>query len=195
MDSQNTGSLLYRLRKEQGITQRELAEMLYVSDKTISKWERGIGFPDIAMFKTLSELFSVDAGKILLGDLYENQEDGGNMKRVKFYVCPSCGNTITATGGKEISCCGRTLSPLEVQTADSAHELTVEIVENDYYITFPHPMSKEHYLNFMAYVDLDRMLLIKLYPEQSGEVRFSAMRGGKLYYHCNQHGLWVRTLP
>lgn len=117
------------------------------------------------------------------------------MKRVKFYVCPSCGNTITATGGKEISCCGRTLSPLEVQTADSAHELTVEIVENDYYITFPHPMSKEHYLNFMAYVDLDRMLLIKLYPEQSGEVRFPAMRGGKLYYHGNQHGLWVRTLP
>ena len=147
------------------------------------------------MLRQLSEVFGVDVEKILLGDLNANKADGGNMKRVKFYVCPNCGNTLTATGGDEISCCGRKLSPQKAQTPDEEHAMTVEIVENDYYITFSHEMTKQHYITFAAYVDLDRMLLIKLYPEQNSAIRFPKMHSGKLYYHCNRHGLWVRSLP
>ncbi len=194
MDSQKTGALLYTLRKEKGLTQLALAEMLHLSDKTISKWERGLGFPDIAMLRDLSRVFGVDVEKILLGDLNKNHTDGGNMKRVKFFVCPSCGNTITATGGDEISCCGRKITPLAAQKPQEGHSVIVEQVEDDYYITFPdHPMTKEHYITFAALVDYDRMLLIKLYPEQSGTVRFPK-KSGQFYYHCNQHGLWVERL-
>ncbi|MDF2838992.1 MAG: family transcriptional regulator [Evtepia sp.] len=194
MDSQKIGLLLYDLRKEQNLTQKQLSEKLHISDKTVSKWERGAGCPDIAMLKRLSEIFGVDVEKILQGDLNENHKDGGNMKRIKFYVCPNCGNTLTATGGDELSCCGRKLNPLLAKVPEEEHTLTVETVEDDYYVTFTHEMTKQHYITFVAYVDIDRMLLMKLYPEQSSAVRFPKMHGSKLYYHCSQHGLWVRNL-
>lgn len=116
------------------------------------------------------------------------------MKRIKFYVCPVCGNIVTAAGASNISCCGKNLTSLDAKLADSAHFLNVETVENDYYITFSHDMTKEHYLSFLAYVCCDRVLLIRLYPEQGSEVRFPKMYGGKLYFGCNKHGLWVNEL-
>lgn len=195
MNSEKTGALLYALRNEQGLTQKQLAERLHISDKTVSKWERGAGLPDIAMLETLSQIFQVDVERLLTGDMEANQADGGNMKRVKFYVCPNCGNTLTATGGDEISCCGRKLTPLVAREASGEHLASAQRVELDYYVTFPHEMTKEHYITFAAYVDLDRMLLIKLYPEQPAELRFPRMHGGKLYYHCNQHGLFTMKLP
>lgn len=195
MDNRKIGSLLYDLRKEQGLTQKQLAEKLHITDKTVSKWERGAGCPDIAMLQLLSDVFGVDVEKILLGELPANHKDGGNMKRVKFYVCPNCQNTLTATGGDELSCCGRRLSPLKAQAPEGEHGVSIETIEDDYYVTFSHDMTKQHYITFVAYVDIDRMLLMKLYPEQSGAVRFPKMHGGKLYYHCNQHGLWVRSIP
>jgi desulfoferrodoxin (superoxide reductase-like protein) len=63
-------------------------------------------------------------------------------------------------------------------------------MDGDYYITFEHEMSKAHYISFVAYVACDRVLMVKLYPEQSAAVRFPQMYGGKLYAYCNQHGLW-----
>lgn len=113
------------------------------------------------------------------------------MKKIKFYICPTCGKIITTTDEVSVSCCGEGLDYLKVKLADEKHFLNIETVENDYYITFPHDMTKGHYLSFIAYVCSDRMLLIHLYPEQSGEVRFPKMHGGKLYFGCNKHGLWV----
>ena len=122
--------------------------------------------------------------------------DGGNMKRIKFYVCPNCGNIITSTGEGEMSCCGRKLKALTPSIIDDNHEISVEEVENDYYVTINHEMSKEHYISFVAYVTYDRVLLIKLYPEQSPTVRFPRLCGkferGKFYIYCNQHGLLMK---
>ena len=128
---------------------------------------------------------------MLLGDLNAREADGGNMKKIKFYVCPNCGNVITSTTEAEICCCGRKLSPLKPAPSDSAHLLKVQTVENDFYLTSPHEMSKQHYLRFIAYVCCDRVLLVQLYPEQSGEVRFPRMYGGKLFCCCSRDGLWV----
>lgn len=191
MDCMNVGKLIFSLRKEKGMTQKQLADAMNISDKTISKWERGLGCPDVSLLHELSEILSVNIERILLGDLEPNDADGGNMKKVKFYVCPDCGNILTATGEAEVSCCGRKLVPLIPKPADEIHKLTVEEVEDDYYVTFTHEMSKIHYLIFVAYVSYDRVLLIKLYPEQNGEVRFPKLYGGKIYFCCNQHGLWV----
>ena len=52
-------------------------------------------------------------------------------------------------------------------------------------------MSKKHYISFIAYVAYDKVLVVKLYPEQGSEVRFPKMYRGKIYMCCNQHGLWV----
>ena len=191
MDCSKVGGLIYRLRKEQRMTQRQLAEAMHISDKTISKWERGFGCPDVSLLRSLSEILGVNIEKLLLGDLSPNDIDGGNMKKLKFYICPTCGNLLTATGEAEISCCGRKLAPLTPKPAEGAHSLTVETVDDENYITFTHEMTKEHYISFVAYVAYDRVLLVKLYPEQGGEVRMPKLHGGKLYFGCSRHGLWV----
>lgn len=191
MDCAKVGTLLLTLRKEKRLTQKQLADQMNISDKTISKWERGLGLPDVSLLGELSTIFGVNVEKILAGDLEPNCMDGGNMKKVKFYMCSDCGNILTATGEAEVSCCGRKLSALIPQPSDERHSLTVQSVENDFYITFSHEMSKEHYLNFIAYVGWDRMILVRLYPEQSGEARFPKMYGGQFYFGCNKHGLWV----
>ena len=194
MDYEKVGNLILQLRKEKNMTQKQVADLLNISDKTISKWERGLGCPDVSLLSELSKIFDINIEKILLGDLEPNDMDGGNMKRIKFYVCPNCGNIITSTGEGEMSCCGRKLKALTPSIIDDNHEISVEEVENDYYVTINHEMSKEHYISFVAYVTYDRVLLIKLYPEQSPTVRFPRLCGkferGKFYIYCNQHG-WL----
>lgn len=191
MDCSKVGKILLSLRKEKGLTQRQLAECMNISDKTISKWERGLGCPDVSLLHELSEALGVNIEKLLLGDLDPNNMDGGNMKKIQFYVCPTCGNIITATGDAELSCCGRKLAALVAKPSDEKHNIKVECIEDDYYITFSHEMSKEHYINFIAFVAYDRVLLVRLYPEQSSEVRFPRMNRGTIYFCCNRHGLWV----
>ncbi len=190
MNYEKVGSVIYQLRKEAAMTQQELADKLFISNKAISKWERGQGCPDVSLLGSLSEVFGVNIEKILAGDLSPNSADGGNMKRAKFYVCPMCGNILTATGDAEISCCGRKLEPLVSKTADAEHQLHVEVIEDDYYITFEHEMSKDHFLNFFAYLDYDRVTLVRLYPEQGGEVRFPKRGRGKLLFGCSKDGLF-----
>jgi transcriptional regulator with XRE-family HTH domain len=194
MDCNKVGNLIFELRKEKNLTQKQLADIMNISDKTISKWERGLGCPDVSLLRGLSQIFNVHIEKILSGDLESNNTDGGNMKRIKFYMCQDCGNVITATGEADIACCGRKLTNLEVLQNNEEYDLNIETVENDYYITFSHDMSKDHYISFVAYVAYDRVMLVKLYPEQAGEVRFPKFNRGKLYLACNQHGLMVKEL-
>ncbi len=192
MDCSKVGKLLNDLRKEKKMTQKQVADALGISDKTISKWERGLGCPDVSLLGELSTLLGVDIEKILVGDLEPNDRDGGNMKRIKFYVCPTCGNVITSTGEGTISCCGRKLEALKPQKQDEEHAIVLEEVEDDYYITLSHEMKKDHYISFVAYVKYDRVLLVKLYPEQNAEVRLPQMGGAQLYIYCTQHGLWMK---
>ncbi|MBC3796914.1 helix-turn-helix domain-containing protein [Acetobacterium tundrae] len=199
MDCNKVGALLKALRKEKEMTQKQVADQMNISDKTISKWERGLGCPDVSLLGELSELFEVNIEKILLGDLKSNDMETGNLKRMKFYVCPNCGNVISNIGAADISCCGRKLAPLVAKPADKKHAAKVEDADGQYYITFDHEMSKTHFLSFVAYVTSDRSLFIKLYPEQTASVHLSKIVGGnlmkkssgKLYYYCSQHGLWV----
>ena len=196
MNPEKIGSLIFQLRKEKNITQKQLGEKLGLSDKTISKWERGLGCPDISLLRDISKIFNVNIEKILLGDLQENDINGGNMKRIKFYVCPNCGNVINSTGDGDFSCCGRKLEALVPKVMDENHSINIEEVENDYYVEINHEMTKDHFISFVAYVTYDRVLLIKLYPEQSPTVRFPRLCGkferGKFYMYCNQHGLLMK---
>ncbi len=194
MDCNKVGKLIFDLRKEKNMTQKQLADRMKISDKTISKWERGFGCPDVSLLHELSEALDVNIEKILIGDLEPNNTDGGNMKKIKFYMCSHCGNVITGTGEAEVSCCGRKLAPLVPKPTDDAHKLKAENIENDFYITFQHEMKKEHYISFAAYVTYDKVLLMKLYPEQDGALRIPRLHGGKLYFGCSRDGLWVEKI-
>ena len=189
MDCSKVGKLILALRQEKGMTQKALADAMNISDRTISKWERGNGCPDVSLLRELSDILGVKIEKLLAGDLEPNETDGGNMKKVKFYVCPECGNILCCTGDSEIACCGRTLAPLTARPENPEHAICVEEIEDDFYVTMQHEMSKQHYITFAAYVTYDRVLLVKLYPEQPAEIRFPKMHGGALYVCCSEHGL------
>ena len=194
MDSKKTGELLCRLRKEKGMTQKQAAEILKVSDRTISKWERGAGLPDVSLWKGISSLYGVEIEKMLEGNLQEKGTETGNMKRMNFYRCHHCGNIFWSAAGGEISCCGRKLMPLQAQPMDELHDVKIENIDYEYYITFDHEMKKEHYIAFAALVSWDRVMIVRLYPEQAGEVYLPRQRRGELYLYCSEHGLFRKKL-
>lgn len=192
MDSVKIGKLISALRRGTGMTQKDLAEKVGVSNKTVSKWECGLGCPDLSLWADLSALLGVDMVQLLEGEITQNKPDNGNIARVRFYVCPGCGNILFSTGGTSIFCCGKKLEPLvPAETPAEKIALSVTEADTDYFITFDHPMEKDHFLSFAAHVKGDRLLLIRLYPEQGREFRLPATRGGSLYLYCVNHGLTV----
>jgi len=112
------------------------------------------------------------------------------MKRTKFYVCPHCGSFLQGTGNGQVVCCGKQLEALKAVSADDEHTINISEIEDDFYIEFKHEMTKEHYISFVSYVRFDRVLTIKLYPEQDCTVRFPKMYGGNIYFYCSKHGLF-----
>lgn len=116
------------------------------------------------------------------------------MLRSKFYVCPVCGNVMHAVGNAVISCCGIMLPPLEAEAPDDAHEITVETVEDEKFITIRHAMTKTHFISFIAHVTTDRIQFVKLYPEGNAETRLDLRGGGYLYLYCNKHGLMKKKV-
>lgn len=193
MENEKVGGLISRLRREKGLTQATLAERLHVSDKAVSKWERGLGCPDISLINALAAELGVNAETLLSGELAENKE-AADMNKVRFYVCPECGSVFTAAGGGEITCCGKKLAALTPRPADGEHLLTAESVEDEIYVTSAHPMTKEHYISFIAQVNFDRVTLVKTYPEQTLGVRFPQTGGRQLVWHCMNDGLFTMKL-
>lgn len=165
-----------------------------VSDKAVSKWERGWGCPDISSLARLSELLEADLEKLLSGELDENEILGGNMKKTAFYICPACGNTVAAMAETAVSCCGKKLKPMLPQKADEMEKLSVETVENDLFVTADHPMTREHYIAFVALLTGDSLLLRKQYPEWDLQVRIPAFAHGRLLWYCTQHGLFYQNV-
>jgi len=190
MDNRKIGELLRTLRTQSGLTQNEAAQRLNISDKTVSKWERGLGCPDVSLLTELSQLYQVDVETLLSGTQEKNRSLGGNMKRIKFYLCPICGNILTSTAPACVSCCGTKLDELKPQEANEAHRLCFETVEDEHFITLNHEMNKEHFISFIAYANCDRVLTVKLYPEQNPQTRFPKMHGGRFYFGCSKHGLF-----
>ena len=69
MDSKRTGKFISSNRRKQGLSQKELAEQLNITDKAISKWERGLSFPDISMLIPLSEILDITLYDLLTGGI------------------------------------------------------------------------------------------------------------------------------
>lgn len=191
MNNEKTGALIRRLRTERCMTQKQVADALHVSDRAVSKWERGCGLPDVSLLRSLSAVLGVDVQSILSGDLNQNDADGGNMRQIRFYRCPSCGNVLTSTSEAELACCGRLLEPLEAQPATGEHGLSVEEVEDEYFVEIGHPMAKDHHIAFIACATDERIMLVRMYPEQGAQARFPQMPHSVWFACCTEHGLFA----
>ena len=194
MNNYVTGGTIKALREQRNLTQAELADKIGVSSKTVSKWETAKGLPDITLLQPLASALGVSLIELMNGEPIANHNVSGNMLRSKFYVCPLCGNIIHTTGAALISCCGITLPALEAEEPDEDHGVTIERVEDEHFITVPHPMTKGHYISFIASVTSDRLQMVKLYPEGNAETRLQLRGRGYLYYYCNQHGLFRKKI-
>lgn len=194
MNNYITGAAIKRLRENQNMTQRQLAEKLCVTDKAISKWENGKGCPDISLLEPLAGALQVSLPELLSGEEIININRSSNLMKSKLYVCPICGNVFHSIGSAMISCCGVALPPLESELLDEAHQIKCEKIEDEYFVSMQHPMEKNHYIAFIAYCTSDRFELVKLYPESNVEVRFFSRGHGVLYWYCNHHGLFQKKI-
>ena len=190
MDLYVTGAMIKRLREERKMTQNQLAEKLNISDKTVSKWENAKGYPDISLIEPIAEALGISVMELLSGNDIVNANISSNMLRTKWYVCPICGNIIHSVGEAMISCHGIALPPLSAEETDESHQISIEQVEDEYYIEINHDMTKEHYISFIAALSDNCVQLVKLYPEGSAEARFKMNRIKELLFYCNKDGAY-----
>lgn len=119
-------------------------------------------------------------------------------KEVNFYKCDECKNIIEIIeeNSFNITCCGKAMKKLEANTIDAAVEKHIPVyekVEDELVVRvgeIEHPMEKDHYIMWIAQVTENKVIKVKLYPEQSTETRFPYIPGATLYSYCNKHGLW-----
>lgn len=194
MNTYITGATIKALREKKGLTQAALADQLAISSKAVSKWETGKGLPDITLIEPLAQALGVSVLELLSGNAVTNRNISSNILRSKFYICPLCGNVLRASGDALVSCCGITLPPLEAEATDPDHEIRLEQVEDEYFLTIDHPMTKQHFISFIAHLTSDRVDFVKLYPEGNAQIRMQLRGGGYLYIYCNRHGLMKRKL-
>lgn len=194
MDVYVTAKTIKKLREEKHMTQHDLAKQIDVSDKTISKWETARGLPDISLIEPLAKALGVSVIELLSGEYKINQNISCNVKRSKFYVCPVCGNIIHTTGAAVVSCCGITLPELEPEQVDEAHPMEVLYTDARHYVRMEHPMTKNHYISWMAYVTDGHFEMKKLYPEGNAEADFLCRGHGLIFGYCNRHGLFVQKV-
>ena len=156
MNTYVTGATVKQLREARSMTQAALAEKIGVSSKTISKWETAKGLPDISLLQPLAQALGISVMELMNGEHISNKNISANMLRCKLYVCPICGNVLHSIGDALISCCGVTLPALEAEEADDDHTFTVENAEDEQFITISHPMTKQHFISFLAFITSDR---------------------------------------
>lgn len=190
MNQYVTGAVIKELREKNHLTQSELAERLCVSDKTISKWETGKGYPDISLLEPIAKTFGISITELISGNAVSNVNVSANMMRSKFYVCPVCGNIIHCMGEAVINCHGVLLTSSQAEETDENHMIFIERVEDEYYVRIEHDMTKKHYISFVAALSSDKIQMIKLYPEGNPEARFKMNGVKKIIFYCNRDGLF-----
>ena len=156
--------------------------------------ETGKGFPDISLIEPLAAALKVSIPELLSGEQIINANRSANIMKSNLYVCPICGNILYSTGAALVSCCGVALPPEEAEHADDAHQLLCQKTEDEYSISIRHPLTKEHYISFIAYCTGEHFQLLKLYPEGTTEIRFFRRGHGWILWYCNHRGLFCQRV-
>lgn len=190
MNQYVTGMVIKELREKNNMTQAALAEKLSVSDKAVSKWETGKGYPDITLLESIAKAFGISVTELMDGKTVSNVNVAANMLRSKFYVCPVCGNVMHTMGEAVINCHGVLLKPVTAEESDENHKIFIERAEDEYYVRIEHDMTKLHYISFMAALSSDKIQSVKLYPEGNAEGRFKMNGVRKIVFYCNKDGMF-----
>ena len=190
MNQYVTGAMIRELREKKRMTQADLAGVLNVSDKTVSKWETGRGYPDITLLEPIAKAFGISVTELLSGNAVRNMNLSCNMMRSMFYVCPVCGNVIHSMGEAAMTCHGVLLKPCEAEESDGQHPVFIEESDGEYYVRVDHEMTKQHYISFLAAMSQDRIQMVKLYPEGNAEARFRMAGVRRIFCYCNRDGLF-----
>lgn len=190
MNQYVTGAAIKELREKNKMTQLQLAEILGVSDKTVSKWETGKGYPDITLLEPIADAFSVSVTELISGNTVYNSNVSANVLKSKFYICPICGNVIHSMGEAVIHCHGVLMTSAEPEEANENHKVFIEKVEDEYFVRIEHDMTKNHYISFIAAESYDRLQMVKLYPEGNAETRFKIHGVKRILFYCNRDGLF-----
>lgn len=194
MDNEKTGCLIRRLRMEKKLTQKQLSEQLGLTDKAVSKWERGYGAPETAYLAPLASLLGISTETLLEGNLDEELPVAGNLKKMSFFVCPVCGNVIFSLESADISCCSRRLKVLPPIKAEPEKALRIAIEGDEIIISSDHPMTREDYISFVAIVSSDTCLVRKLYPEWNLDIHMPlAMHHGIIFHYSRNDGLLYQS--
>ena len=194
MENYVPGDTIRALREKKGYTQKQLADLILVSDKAVSKWENGRGLPDITLLEPLGTALGVSVAELLSGRQAVNLNRAGNMQKGSFSVCPICGNVLFSLGRGAFSCCGVTLPELEAEEGENEHAIHIDNVEDEHYVHLDHPMGKAHHISFLAHVSSDAVQVVKLYPEGDAAARFRLSKGGRVSAYCAHHGLFARKV-
>lgn len=195
MDQVKTGELIRHMRTQLGLTQKQLAKRINVSDKAVSKWECGNGCPDISLLGELARVFGTEVGVLLSGEIDKNESEKGDMKKIRFYVCKDCENIVTAASDAAVTCCGSRLYALEARKAEPDEQLNIQDIGGEWYITSDHEMTKQHHISFVAYVSDSSVSVFRQYPEWSLQIHLPMYRSGRLVWYCAKCGLLYQNIP
>ena len=188
-----TDAAVKRLREKQKLPQIQLADFLGVSDRTVSKWETGRGFPDITFLEPLAKILRVSVAELFSGTEIENGNRAANLSKSNFYVCPVCGNTVFSVGKACVSCCGIQIPALEVENEFrqvEKHKINMQNDGGEIFVSMSHEMTKTHFISWFACVRADSVEFAKMYPEQNAEARFRNAGKCRIYAWCIKHGLF-----
>lgn len=190
MNSYVTGAMIKKLREEKNLTQEQLAQILNVSGKTVSKWETGQGLPDISLLEPIARALDISVIELFKGENVVNRNRASNVLKSVCYVCPVCGNGILALGQAVVSCCGITLPEVVPEEANEEHAISCVSDDGEYLASVDHPMQKGHYITCLIAVSDNEVQYVKLYPEGEAMTRFRVNRVKRIYAYCNRHGMF-----
>lgn len=192
MNAEKTGKIIYEARTKKGMTQKELAEAISVTDKAVCKWEKGHGCPDITLLSQLSKVLEIDIQSILRGEIEKNITMAGNLKRFKFYRCSTCGNFIFSAKEIETSCCGNKLKCLELkETDDPKYQPIISEFDGRYLVSFNHPMTKDEYIANFVTLQYDKVSVTNLFAEQEAVITLPQIGGLKMFVITNKSELFA----
>ncbi|MDR3552669.1 MAG: desulfoferrodoxin [Clostridia bacterium] len=124
------------------------------------------------------------------------------MAEALFFRCERCGNIVALLkkGGGTLSCCGQAMTALVANSTDAAKEKHVPVItrqEGKISVavgSVAHPMTSEHYIEWIAVVSKDKIEISYLKPGMEPKAEFPPVEEATVYAYCNLHGLWKAEL-
>ena len=108
-----------------------------------------------------------------------------------FYFCEHCGNVFTSKTPATVNCCGTTWNPLPISPdPNDKHKLDIAVEGDKRVFTMHHPQIEGHYFTFVAFVEGEKVTLQTYKPEEVVRFEIPADKHGKIYWHCNLHGMY-----